>query len=112
MKRKQNKTKTALNPKRHAAESSSAVVSPRKTQMTQECFSKRHVTLSPVSSEHLQREKSVVNMLVESGYPVTMCDLPSFREMISTMDPKFKLPGESFKNCKDFLFTMIPVQKL
>ncbi len=88
-----DKAKTALNLKRHAADSSSAVVSTRKTQTIQDCFSKRHVTWSSVSSEHLQREKSVVNMLVESGYPVTMCDLPSFREMISTMDPKFKLPG-------------------
>src|SRR6218665_3635016 len=79
-----DKAKTALNSKCHAADSSPAVVSTksmvitRKTQTIQDCFSKRHVTWSSVSSDHLQREKSVVNMLVESGYPVTMCDLPLF----------------------------------
>ena len=39
---------------------------------------------------------SLLQFLISSGYPVTMVDDPAFKEMISTLDPKFSLPGNEY----------------
>lgn len=97
-----DKAKTGLKRKFHAAVSDSAAISTEKTQTLQACLSKRHVTWPTNSMEHQQREWSVVNMLVDSGYPVTMVDHLSFRVMMQ--DPKFKLPGKYVHNYEYFNF--------
>lgn len=99
-----DKAKTNLKRKFNDAVSESAAVSTEKTQTLQECLNKRHVTWPTNSMEHQQRERSVVNMLVDSGYPVTMVDHPSFRVMMQTMDPKFKLSGKCIRNYEYFNF--------
>jgi hypothetical protein len=45
------------------------------------------------SPQHLSRSKALLDMIIESGYPVTMIDQPAFRSLLSVLDPKFKLCG-------------------
>ena len=51
------------------------------------------VSWSTESQEYQQRLSSVMDMLIDTCYPVTVVDKPSFRHMIKTLDPKFLLPG-------------------
>ncbi|XP_065656620.1 uncharacterized protein LOC136082021 [Hydra vulgaris] len=37
-------------------------------------------------------------MIVNTSYPMVLLDQPSIREMIKTLDPKFKLPGSATLN--------------
>lgn len=40
------------------------------------------------------RVDAVRDMIIRSGYPVTIVDEPYFKEMTKTLDPKFVLPGK------------------
>lgn len=51
-------------------------------------------TWSTNSSEYDRRLESLLRWLINSGNPVTIVDQEDFREMLHTMDPKFKSPGK------------------
>lgn len=55
---------------------------------------KKYVLWLPDSSEHHQRQNSVIEFIADSCYPVTMVDRPPFRKMMNTLDPKFKIPSK------------------
>ncbi len=46
------------------------------------------------SNEYEKRLHALLEMLITTGYPITMIDNPEFRVMISTFNPKFRMPGE------------------
>ena len=64
-----------------------------KSQSLQDCLKRRIVKWSNDSVEHKQRMTAVLDMLISTGYPVTLVDQPSFRTLMKTMDPKFAVPG-------------------
>lgn len=63
------------------------------SQTLGECLQRRIVSWPNDSAEHRRRIQSVVNVVASTGYPVKIVDEPSFRAMIATLDPKFKMPG-------------------
>jgi hypothetical protein len=65
----------------------------RKVQTITDCFTNRIVTWPTASSEYIKRHDSVMNTVISTGYPASMLDQPSVREMLITLDPKFKPPG-------------------
>lgn len=65
-----------------------------KAQTLGEFLERRIVSWPKDSVEHRRRVKSVINVVVSTGYPVRLVDQPSFRQMITVMDPKFKMPGQ------------------
>jgi hypothetical protein len=65
----------------------------RKVQTITDCFANRIVTWPTASSEYIKRHDSVTNTVISTGYPASMLDQPSVREMLITLDPKFKPPG-------------------
>jgi len=73
-----------------------------KAQTLNDCLQRRINYWPKDSAEYRRRLDGVLDMIISTGYPVTMVDQPSFRKMLYTMDQKFKLPGEllfcSFKN--------------
>jgi hypothetical protein len=64
-----------------------------KVQTITECYNRRIVIWGTTSPEYVQRRRSVMDMIVATGYPSSMLDQPSFRMMMTTLDPKFKPPG-------------------
>jgi len=62
-------------------------------QTISDCLSRKVVTWESKSSEHVRRENSLVDMIIDTGYPTTVADNPKFRDFCSTLDPKFKAPG-------------------
>lgn len=73
--------------KRPAAAMSSSV------QTLQECMSRSSIAWPSDSFEHKRRLETIIDLLADTGYPVTMLDRPSFRDLVKTLDAKFKLPG-------------------
>jgi hypothetical protein len=68
----------------------------RKVETITDCFTNRIVTWSTASSEYIKRHDSVMNTVIFTGYPASMLDQPSVREMLITLDPKFKPPGLTY----------------
>lgn len=66
---------------------------PLKSQSIEHCLQRRIVTWPNDSIEHKQRTTSVVDMLISTGYPVTLVDQPSFKAMTKTLDSKYAVPG-------------------
>ena len=64
-----------------------------KDQSLEQCLHRQVVSWSADSNEHKQRVQGVFDMIVCSGYPVTLVDQPAFREIIRTLDNKFSPPG-------------------
>lgn len=58
-------------------------------------FNRQSTQWDKNSAEYQRKLNSILQFLISSGYPVTMVDDPAFKEMISTLDPKFSLPGMS-----------------
>lgn len=67
---------------------------PLHTQTLNACFQRRVVSWASDSSEHKQREDSVVAMIIGSNSPLALVDQPSFRAMVRALDHKFNLPGK------------------
>lgn len=63
------------------------------SQTITDCVNRELKHWSADSAQHNQRLTAVQDFIIESGYPVTMVDQPSFRSMITTLDSKFKMPG-------------------
>lgn len=65
-----------------------------KAQTLSDCLL-RQINFWPAdSAEYRRRLDSVLDVVISTGYPVTMVDQPSFRSMIHTLEQKFKLPGQ------------------
>lgn len=45
------------------------------------------------SFQYTCRVDAVRDMLIRSGYPITIVDEPYFKDMTRALDPKFVLPG-------------------
>ncbi|XP_065664432.1 E3 SUMO-protein ligase ZBED1-like [Hydra vulgaris] len=69
-----------------------------KTETIRESFEHRITAWPTESSEYQVRQDSVIEMIVNTSYPMVLLDQPSFRKMIKTLDPKFKLPGSATLN--------------
>ena len=68
-------------------------------------FLKRKVDEWPTESHrYKERLESVLKMIIDIDYPVTIVDQPAFRVMMFTMDPKFKLPDILFNYIFDYEF--------
>jgi hypothetical protein len=37
---------------------------------------------------------AVQDLIIDTGYPIAMIDQPAFRELVSVLDPKFKMCGK------------------
>ena len=68
----------------------------KQTQTMESCISHARLVWAADSPQYRQRLSAVQNMLVESAYPVTIVDQPVFRSMITTLDPKFKIPHKYY----------------
>ena len=66
-----------------------------KTQTIRESFEHRITAWPTESSEYQVRQDSVIEMIVNTSYPMVLLDQPSFRKMIKTLDPEFKLPDNN-----------------
>jgi len=64
-----------------------------KMQTLESCIQRRIVSWPPDSNEHKERLRSVMSMVIDTNFPLTVIDNASFRGMMKTMDAKFKLPG-------------------
>ena len=95
-KKKRNAEKMYLKRKIDEINSTSSRNSGKtKTQTIRESFEHRITAWPMESSEYQVRQDSVIEMIVNTSYPMVLLDQPSFRKMIKTLDPKFKLPGNN-----------------
>ncbi|XP_065673895.1 uncharacterized protein LOC136090846 [Hydra vulgaris] len=98
-KKKRNAEKMFLKRKIDEINSTSSQNSGKtKTQTIRESFEHRITAWPTESSEYQVRQDSVIEMIVNTSYPMVLLDQPSFRKMIKTFDPKFKLPGSATLN--------------
>lgn len=79
--------------KRHAPDIAPGPSS--KVQSLEQCIQRKPVMWPKDSAEYKRRSAAVMDMLITTGYPVTLVDKPSFRYMLTTMDPKFAPPGSA-----------------
>lgn len=75
-----------------------------KSQSLEQCLTRKIVTWAKDSVEHKQRTTAVMDMLISTGYPITMVDHPSFRNMIQAMDSKYTVPGIFYDILEDVVF--------
>jgi len=66
------------------------------SQTLSSCISRACQQWSRESPQYQVRLSSIESMVIASGYPVAVMDPPEFRSMLTTFDPKFKVPGEYF----------------
>ena len=98
-KKKRNAEKMFLKRKIDEINSTSSRNSGKtKTQTIRESFEHRITAWPTESSEYQVRQDSVIEMIVNTSYPIVLLDQPSFRKMIKTLDSKFKLPGNNYHN--------------
>lgn len=70
-----------------------------RNQSLQECVQRKVIEWSQQSNEHVIRVKALANVFVSTGYPITLMDHPSFKALLTTLDPKFRVPGKRVILC-------------
>jgi BED zinc finger len=50
-------------------------------------------TWDPESAEYKKRQQAIIKYVISTGAPVCQVGHQSFKEMCSSLDPKFKVPG-------------------
>lgn len=64
-----------------------------KVQTITDCYQRHIVACGTESPEYKKRCHSVMDVIISTGYPTSLLDQPSFRNLMITLDPKFKPPG-------------------
>jgi len=65
----------------------------RRSQTLMECIDLARVHWPATSMEQQKREKALVQMVLDTGTPLTLISHPSFRNMLKIFDAKFRIPG-------------------
>ncbi len=64
-----------------------------KTQSLEQCIQRHIISWPHDSQEYKTKLAGVMQMVIESGYLVSMVDLPSFKRMLKNLDTKFNVSG-------------------
>ena len=65
----------------------------RKMQTIESCIQRRVVSWAEDSTEHKERLRCLMDMIVDTNLPLSVVDRPSFRKLLKKLDGKFQQPG-------------------
>ena len=77
------------------------------TPKLSEYLSRKIITWNSASTVHIHREQALVDIFIDTGYPITLIDTVSFQKLCATMDAKFQLPGIYFVPCTTKILTIL-----
>lgn len=63
------------------------------TQTLMQCLNRKAFHWGSTSLEHKQRQNALIDVFVDTAYPVTMVNNIKFKQFCTAMDPKFRCPG-------------------